>query len=381
MIVAHISDTHLGYSTGTLGPLRSRDFLYSWLEACKSIVKESPDLIIHSGDLFHHPRPTWAAVSAAIQGFNLLAGTAPVVCIAGNHDLAKLRTDQTVFTVLDHACPGVHFIWGDAATEVRYPGQRAYSVWAVPHGALVANDWDSFPEGDHLRHILVSHGDVEAGRVKSYELGSVSIPADLLKPPWAYVALGHIHAGYQVTGSAWYAGSTERCGWSDYPASPSWLRVEINPGQQWPKVQRVPIPFRPFIDMPPIDVEDLTARNLQPQLYEELAKHKNPEAVFRVHLRGATRALAGALAYDLRRTTKDVAFGVSVTVDSGPEYSPRDGRENPYQVGSVSDMFRAFVEGRKEEGDGFWDDLLERGLGLLATVEAQIEKETAEDGS
>lgn len=365
--IAHISDTHLGYSSAAYGQFRTQDFEEAWRLAVASIVAESPDLVIHSGDLFHRPRPTWSAVAAAIQGLNRLAETAPTIVIAGNHDMARLRTSHTVFDVLEKACPGVIFAAG--YEPLVWFGSKVCVV-AVPHGALLYKSLDqAYPRSQPT--ILVTHGEVTQ-RSSSFEMGSVSVPLELLKNDWHYVALGHIHAGYRVSGTAWYAGSTERCGWSDLPATPSWLKVTLGttPGIRL-GIEAIPIPHRPMIDLPPIEVGGYTVAMAKAVILETIAKHNQPGALYRAHLTGASRGQAREISAALRREE-----GAYIQVaDSGPEglrerfSSQGEGLE----TFDIHKLFQLFVD-RMDEGD-FREAFRRKGEELLEEAESSIRAE------
>ena len=49
-----------------------------------------PHLIIHSGDLFDGPRPSYDDLSLGVSALQRLAAVAPVVVVCGNHDSPAL---------------------------------------------------------------------------------------------------------------------------------------------------------------------------------------------------------------------------------------------------------------------------------------------------
>lgn len=88
MRLLHTSDWHIGVTTR--GVSRSGDLscaLDELLEVCGDF---KPDLILHSGDLFHQPRPQVDELELAWGGLRRLSEHAPVVVIAGNHDSPQL---------------------------------------------------------------------------------------------------------------------------------------------------------------------------------------------------------------------------------------------------------------------------------------------------
>lgn len=80
----HTSDWHLGASLYRHS--REEDF-DAILAEIAAIARESePDLIVHSGDLFHSFRPGARDLLRAMRALDELADVAPTVVIAGNHD-------------------------------------------------------------------------------------------------------------------------------------------------------------------------------------------------------------------------------------------------------------------------------------------------------
>ena len=88
MRLLHTSDWHLGAKLGR------HDRAPDHLEALKGLleVAEStrPDLILHTGDLFDAFRPPYEALQLGVRALGRLAGAAPTVVIAGNHDSSML---------------------------------------------------------------------------------------------------------------------------------------------------------------------------------------------------------------------------------------------------------------------------------------------------
>ena len=140
--IAHISDTHLGYRAhyrnGDEGRnQRSLDVEQAYAQAIDSILARGPfDLVVHTGDVFHHSRPSWSAVVWFIAQTQRLAElNCPVIVIAGNHDTSQLRTAETVFSVLRYSLPFVTFVAGTTTDVIDLPDLKLQVV-AVPHGAL-----------------------------------------------------------------------------------------------------------------------------------------------------------------------------------------------------------------------------------------------------
>jgi len=91
MLVAHISDLHLGYSQFNLEE-REEDVYQTFNEAIDISIKEGARLAIFAGDLFHTPRPNGKAVITLANALKKLKEKQiPVGFVLGEHDISRLR--------------------------------------------------------------------------------------------------------------------------------------------------------------------------------------------------------------------------------------------------------------------------------------------------
>ena len=98
MTVAHFSDTHLGfraYSKSTPDGFNQRevDVMRTFRTCLDKIASAEPDVVVHSGDLFHVVRPSNATIIAAFKAitqFQEKRKGRPFVLIGGNHDTPRL---------------------------------------------------------------------------------------------------------------------------------------------------------------------------------------------------------------------------------------------------------------------------------------------------
>lgn len=83
--IAHISDSHLGSSLFQLIE-RREDARICLKKAVDMALRQSPDILVHSGDLFHSPAPHPEDVNFVV---NLLKGISDtkVIVLHGNHDV------------------------------------------------------------------------------------------------------------------------------------------------------------------------------------------------------------------------------------------------------------------------------------------------------
>jgi exonuclease SbcD len=88
MRIFHTSDWHLGRIIDKVPRFADHEAVLA--EIIEIVRNEEPDVVIHSGDLFDHPRPSTKDMIKAGEVLQALAETAPVVVICGNHDSPDL---------------------------------------------------------------------------------------------------------------------------------------------------------------------------------------------------------------------------------------------------------------------------------------------------
>src|ERR687892_2540186 len=97
--IAHISDTHLGYTRyAKLCPETNRnqrevDVQEAYRRAVDAILERDVDLVIHSGDVFDSVRPaTHVIIGFLKQTFHITRQDIPYLVAAGNHETPRLRS-------------------------------------------------------------------------------------------------------------------------------------------------------------------------------------------------------------------------------------------------------------------------------------------------
>ena len=88
MKLLHTSDWHLGAKLGRHD--RKPDHVDALRGLLAVAESERPDLVLHTGDLFDALRPPYEALQLGVRALWRLAGVAPTVVIAGNHDSSML---------------------------------------------------------------------------------------------------------------------------------------------------------------------------------------------------------------------------------------------------------------------------------------------------
>ena len=83
--IAHISDSHLGCSLFQLIE-RREDARLCLKKAVDMALRQSPDILIPTGDLFHSHYPSIEDMKFVIELLKDLKEQLPVVVLQGNHD-------------------------------------------------------------------------------------------------------------------------------------------------------------------------------------------------------------------------------------------------------------------------------------------------------
>lgn len=381
--IAHISDTHLGYRNGTMinqetgRNQRSVDFERSFTDAVNMILMMKPDLVIHAGDVFHHPRPDWRAVSVFIEEWRQFElANIPTLVISGNHDISRLRTIGTVYDVLKTSLPKTMFVVGRTVQQVPFYDLDV-TVTAVPY---VADTMIQLDPVESEWNVLVSHGGVRTN-LSDPDMRYAGGDPWFDPSQYHYVALGDHHLSYRVADKTWYSGSTERCGFSDERATPGWLWVELEHG-------KVPAPVHHEVWSRPMKtLEPVTWTGNYDQAVEEIlaqvTRWGEPEGIARVHLAEARSSDAGVV----QRFANQKGAGkiASVRVYTSLESDNPMGMVLNQKVDSFSwnleDMFADFVRERNYDDPTFKGLMLEKGLEAISQVkESEREEHNIEGG-
>ncbi|MER5280935.1 exonuclease SbcCD subunit D [Streptomyces sp. NPDC002809] len=262
----HTSDWHIGHTLH--GFPRNEDFDAVLAEIVAIAQEYRPDLIVHSGDLFHTSRPTGRDMIRALQVLIRLATVAPTVVVAGNHDsptyfeffdlltgpsvgrglffVDQVRPAHEGGVLTFDACGGEQRIRLAALPFVhpnrfwqRSAPDTSYSDYAEGMRELQAQLLEAMREGyDPDRDILffAAHvyitGAKRSPREQAMDVSFEAAPEDL--PKVSYTALGHIHCPQAVRGPkfpARYSGSPLAMDFGEANDSKSVVIVDAEPGR------------------------------------------------------------------------------------------------------------------------------------------------------
>jgi len=204
----HMADTHLGYRQYGLSE-RENDFLEVFDDIIEETVKERPDFVVHSGDLFEYSRPPTKALLTAQKGILRLKNeNIPIYATAGNHDIVMRK----------NALPP-QILYKNFGLKLISPKNPYYHEGDVfIGGAPYASKYNSKDLIDRLekvekasknykKRVLVVHQGIDLYLPYEYEIKIGDIPKT-----FNYCAFGHIHERIVDDfgeGKLAYPGSTE----------------------------------------------------------------------------------------------------------------------------------------------------------------------------
>jgi exonuclease SbcD len=357
MRIAHISDTHLGYRAlfradpETGRNQRSLDIEHAYETAVTDILFRNVDLVIHSGDVFHHTRPSWPALRCFIrQTRRLEEAGLPIIVIGGNHDTPRLRTSGSAYSVLDLALPKTTFVTGYEEELPALDESMNLHIIAVPHGKLT-DDIPPFTRPEPgKRNVLITHGLVPGMNLRGHrEPGEEEVSDSILDASFDYIALGHYHLWSKQRHNAWYAGSTERMGFGDEDVDPGYLIVQLGAPGEPPEVEHIPLPARPMKTLPELDADGMDAREIADKVLAQLKKLNMPQAITRISIAKAHRPVRREAESILRRESTDVVWSLQVyTPGENPFENGR--RDADTEIADIKTLFAEFVKERTEGG-------------------------------
>jgi len=279
MKLLHFSDTHLGYSEyNKIDPetginQREQDFYNAWHQVIDLVLDLKPDIVLHTGDLFHTPRPSNRAIRVALESIQKISDAGiPLVIVSGNHETPRIKTTGSIFesiSLFNHVY---------AAFDSKYERFRISDCdfHCVPHCSLTEEMESAFKSvkilKDAKKNVFLTHG-AWTGR-QYYGMGEFNeqrLPdvEQALGLNFNYIALGHYHKKLDVKDNASYCGSTERTSLNEHGNTTGFLTVDLETGEK----KYHEIKSRPMIKLPVVNCAGKTALNI----YDELQGLATPD--------------------------------------------------------------------------------------------------------
>jgi len=273
MRILHFADLHLGVESYNGGidsetglPLRLHDFLNAFDEVVEYAIHENIDLVLFCGDAYKSREPSQTHQREfARRIWKMASADIPVFLLTGNHDLPNAigrATTLEIFRTLEIQNVTVANRPGTYRVETKTgPLQVVALPWAR-RNALLSHEETKNLTLDEINKrmesilterlnqeiasletdipaILAAHvclSSATFGSERAMIMGNdyVMLHSSVVRPEFAYVALGHIHRK-QVLGSdppAVYPGSLQRIDFSEQDDEKGFFIVDISAGRQ-----------------------------------------------------------------------------------------------------------------------------------------------------
>lgn len=261
MRILHTSDWHVGRRIR--GNSRRDEHEAVLAEIVAAADEERVDLVVVAGDLFDVSVPPPWAESLVYRTLGELAGIAPVVAVAGNHDhparldavvpLLRLARVHLATTIVRPEDGGI-LVLDDVGVRV------GFVPWQSQRGIVTADDLMEKSATEHaqtyadrmrrivaaltanlsldLVNLVVGHLTVHGASASGSErdLHTVldySVPSSIFPGELSYVALGHFHRLQQVPNPVptWYSGSPLHLDFGEAGERKGILMVDAEPGR------------------------------------------------------------------------------------------------------------------------------------------------------
>ena len=343
MIIAHLSDLHLGYRAfGHIEQgrnVREADVARAFHEAIQSVLEIAPAVVLIAGDVFDRPEPPHSALVALAQGLQSLREAlpdTPVLVAAGARDTPAGPADPGPLATFD-TLAGVEAV--TATTRSVHYSRLNLNVVLVPHRSTIQGPRPLVePNPDARWNVLVGYGSVDREESELLSLNS---------DDWDYVALGHEHFRREVATGVHYAGALERGGatpWEEAAEEKGFLTCDLKSGQ----AHFHPIHGRPVVSLEPIPFEPDRPDRLRERVQEVLVEVPGgiEEKIVRIRIQGLPpdrlELLDGVLPEYRRR-----ALHLEVQLDDEPQ------RHLSQEIKPSRQLASRLVERLADEGDNF----------------------------
>lgn len=283
MRVAHCSDWHIDYSSGTVVTddgvnVRLNDGYSALREMVDQIIKADVDLVVIAGDTFHTPHPTIRSIIEVQNALRKLSKHTEIVMLGGNHDILDVRESIAASRVVDDR---ERNIYSYDEPYVVHRLSNGTAIHLVSHHAYTIQQ-ETLPtvkpvEG--VLNIFATHGSI-VDPILHMKLQTEQSPREIVIPDglafgneWDALMLGHIHERSQVQNDSptFYNGSLIRRGFADKDCElgRGWTLWEFNEDGSSTRTFHE-VGQRPQYDFEIIDAESLSHSEVADLVIERL---------------------------------------------------------------------------------------------------------------
>lgn len=366
----HVSDTHLGlqaYDRVTPQGRNQRevDFEDAFRRVVDAAVEHPPDVFLHAGDLFDHPRPNNRAIGFALEQVRRLdAAGIETVLVTGNHDAPRMRETGSIFRIFE-GLRHVHPVYASGLESLDVGGVRVDAVpQAVTQSAFQAQLETLAPTGS-LPRVLVVHGSVLGVEgLFTSEFNEYQIEPRFLSSEYDYVALGHFHNRKKVAPNAHYCGSPECCSFAEANQAKGFYWVDVERGSL--ALKEAPSGARVMRDVGTIDWDEYPGADGVDVAHQRLSTLKEG-TIARVTFENLAREEARRIDWDEFRTRFPGLLHLDVRVRVREE--SHHAQSSSPTLGSVGTEFEDFLA-KYPLKDGLREAVRREALECLAVEEA-----------
>lgn len=290
MKILHFSDTHLGFQafdrvTDSGINAREQDVYNAFERVVDRILAIGPDLVVHSGDLFHRPSPSNRALTFALEQLRRLARVKiPVVVIAGNHETPKTVYNSPILRAL-RSIDGVHPMFGENWETVQFGNVVIHGVPHINDNRILFSELERMAPVPGKFNLLLLHTSL-GRRYMMEEYGEQVFPEafEAKLAGFQYIALGHWHdcQCIDLHENAWYCGSTERFSDTEIGTEKGFLLLDITPDNRF-TVRFEAIETRPWLKWERKDCHERSTAELEAELAAFAAENSLRNAIVSLH--------------------------------------------------------------------------------------------------
>jgi DNA repair exonuclease SbcCD nuclease subunit len=350
MKIAHIADTHLGYSayrkiSDNGFNQREEDVILSFLDAVDKILNLRPAVVIHSGDLFDSVRPTNRIVRIGIeQLLRIYNAKIPLVLISGNHETPKQIYKGSIYSIFE-ALPLdkklFNIVYKDKYETFSFEGLTVHAIPQCSNDEIFKNELKNIKLNPDTKNVLMLHAGVSGMREFSHgESNELLVDYDWInRSKFDYVALGHYHGCVNVAKNAWFSGSSERMSFNEVGQAKGFLEVDLT---NETKVNLVQVRTRTMVDMPAIDASGKDSVLLLDEITGVIEKEKPSGKIIRMTVKNIPQHVMNAL------DTKKIREAAKDAVHFEPKYEKLNEEGTLEEVkissGGIREEFRSFLD-------------------------------------